>query len=282
MKTPLTCIVLTYNEEKNIRRCLESVYGWAEEIIVVDSFSTDSTVSIAREFTDKVFQHEFSTHTRQWNWVFSNLDISCDWCLVLDADQHLSLGLCEEISSNLKKQEPGINGYYLIRKEIFLGKWIRFGGYYPKYLLKLFKPSLATCDESELVDHRFYVSGQTRKLKAYFIEENKKEETIDFWLEKHLRYAALKAEEIIERNKGARWLTRPSLFGNPDQRTLWLTDVYNGLPLCIRPALYFCWRYFFLLGFLDGRIGFLFHFLQGFWYRQMIDLNIRRIKREAG
>jgi glycosyltransferase involved in cell wall biosynthesis len=280
MSTELACLILTYNEEKNIRRCLESLAGWTKEIFIVDSFSTDKTLKIAREFTDRIFQRAFKLHAEQWKWSFKNLPFSCQWCLALDADQSVPGPLREEIKALLSKGMPDeINGYYINRRQFFQGRWIRFGGYYPKYMLKLFKIKEVFVDDKELVDNRFYVNGKKQRLKHDFNEDNRKEDDILFWLEKHLRYIRLKAEEIVGyRQKKRSWLIRPSLFGDPTQRVFWMTDIYYSLPLYIRPFLHFIWRYFILLGFLDGPQGFFLHFLQGFWYRLMIDVEVSYLK----
>jgi len=280
MATLLSCVILTYNEEKNIHRCLESLSGWVKEIFIIDSFSNDKTIEIAANFTDKIVQRPFNTHIQQWNWALKNLPFSCDWCLALDADQSISGALKEEIEFIFSSgRSKDINGYYIKRKQFFRGRWLRFGGYYPKYMLKLFKINKVYCDEKEMVDNRFYVGGKTGCLKYDFIEDNRNEDDIIFWLNKHLRYARLKAEEIFNyRQKKRSWLVRPSLFGTPDQKILYLTDLYYGLPLYIRPLLYFILRYFFLLGFLDGPQGFLFHFFQGLWYRQVIDIKLKELK----
>jgi len=280
MSLELACFILTYNEEKNIRRCLESLSGWTKEIFIVDSFSTDRTLEIAREFTDKIFQRPFRVHAEQWGWAVQNLPFSCQWCLALDADQSISGQLREEIESIFSKDIPDeVNGYYLNRRQFFQGRWIRFGGYYPKYMLKLFKIKEVSVDGKELVDNRFYVNGKKVRLKHDFIEDNRNEDDIVFWLEKHLRYIRLKAQEIVaHRQKKGSWLVKPSFFGDPIQRVFWMTDFYYSLPLYVRPLLYFIWRYFILLGFLDGPQGFFIHFLQGYWYRLMIDLEINYLR----
>lgn len=282
MAAPLSCVILTYNEGKNIRRCLESLSGWVKEIFIVDSFSNDKTIEIASNFTGNIIQRPFKTHVQQWNWAFSNLHFSCEWGLALDADQSISDALKKEIEFIFARGIPKeINGYYIKRRQFFQGRWLRFGGYYPKYMLKLFKIEKVCCDEKELVDNRFYVEGKAGRLKYDFIEDNRNEDDIIFWLNKHLRYAQLKAEEIFNYRQDKRsWLVRPSLFGTPDQKILYLTDIYYCLPLYVRPLLYFIWRYFFLLGFLDGPKGFIFHFFQGLWYRQVIDVKIEELKKQ--
>lgn len=276
MKLPLSVIVLTYNEEKNIEKCLKSVHGWVSEIFIVDSFSTDKTLEIAKKYTDKIYQHEFKTHTEQWKWALKNLPIRNEWILGLDADQRVSIKLKEELLRIFESLNPEIDGIYVKRKQIFMNRWIRFGGYYSKYFLKIFKKKKVFFDESELVDHHFYVKGKTIKTKAYIIEENLKEKDLSFWLQKHIKYAELHALEFVKQNKKK---ISPSIFGNPDERTLFLKNIYYKLPLFIRAFLYFVYRYVIRLGFLDGIEGLIFHFLQGFWYRFMVDVKIWEIKK---
>lgn len=278
---PISAIILTFNEEKNIENCLLSIKGFAQEIFIVDSYSSDRTLEIARNYTDKIYQHPFEIHAKQWNWAFRNLPLSNEWCFPLDADQVIPGKLQDELRQVFQALRADINGFYINRRQYFRGKWIIFGGYYPKYLLKLFKVKASRCDERELVDHRFYVQGKIGKLKHCIIEDNRNEDNITFWLEKHLRFATLKAQEISSyRKKRRSWLIKPALLGSDDQRVLWLKDLYYTLPLYIRPFLYFFFRFFILLGFLDGARGFLFHFLQGFWYRLIIDTKIAELEKQ--
>ena len=280
-KIPVSAIILTYNEELNIANCLESLKDLIQEIYIIDSFSNDKTLEIAKRYTDKIYQHSFETHAKQWNWGFRNISYSCEWVMALDADQIIPEGLKSELRSLFNNPPADINGYYIKRRQFFRGKWIIFGGYYPKYLLKLFKLEYAKCDEKELVDHRFYIQGKIGKLKNYIIEDNKNEDDIVFWLEKHIRFIKLKSRELIEYRKiRGQWLIKPSFWGSYDQRTLWLKDTYYRMPLYVRPFVYFILRYFILLGFLDGFRGFLFHFLQAFWYRLILDVKIDELRRK--
>ncbi|MCM8799292.1 MAG: glycosyltransferase family 2 protein, partial [Candidatus Omnitrophica bacterium] len=244
-----------------------------------DSFSSDNTLEIAKNFTNKIYQHQFETHAKQWNWIFKNLELSYDWCLALDADQVVSDELAEEIKKLFKNLPLDIDGYYIKRKYIFKGKWIRYGGYYPRYLLRLFKIKKVFCDENELVDKHFYVNGKTLKLKSDLIEENLNEENISFWIKKHIHYAELLAKEELTYKKYKNRLIKPSLFGNPDQKILWLKIIYYRLPIYLRAFLYFLFRYILLRGFLDGKVGFLFHFLHAFWYRLIVDIKIEELNK---
>lgn len=276
---PISFVILTYNEEKNIIRCLESISECAGEILIVDSFSTDKTLELVKRFTEKIFQHEFKTHATQWNWAFKNLVFNFQWCMVLDADQRLSKELEEELRDIFSDLPDEVKGFYVNRKQIFQGRWIRFGGYYPKYLLRIFMVKDFFCDEHELVDKRFYVKGKVVKLRNDIIEENLKENNISFWIEKHNRYSSLLAKEELSYRQDYVFKTvNPSLFGSPDQRTLWLKGIYYQIPLYLRSIIYFTYRYFFRLGILDGKEGLVFHFLQGFWYRFLVDLKIQELK----
>lgn len=313
---PLTVVVLTHNEEWNLPACLARVAGWAKEIFVVDSGSTDRTREIASQYGAIVVEHRFETHAKQWNWALQNLPISTEWILALDADQRVTPELRDEISElfnrgaldvrleGVRSQESGarnkqlgvrgqgkavgdqrsglddIDGFYIKRRQIFRGTWIKHGGYYPKYLLKFFRRGQSWLDEGELADHRFYVAGKSALLGSDLIEDNQNEADILVWMKKHVVYAGRQAkEEFLRRQNGMGWSVRPSLFGTPDQRILWLKRIWYRMPIYVRPFVYFFYRYFVRLGFLDGRQGLLFHFLQAFWYRIMVDVVLDDLRR---
>jgi glycosyltransferase involved in cell wall biosynthesis len=271
---PLAVVVLTFNEERNLAACLGSVTGLASEIFVVDSGSTDRTVAIAREFGGQVVVHPFESHAKQWRWALSTLPLKAPWVLALDADQLLTPELRDSIRQNLAgwTASGAAVGGYVNRRQIFRGRWIRHGGYYPKYLLKLFRRDAVVLDEHDLVDHHFHVTGPTAILAGDLIEDNRNENDIAVWIAKHNRYAVRQAHEETARNLDPD--PRPTrAFGSPDERTRWRKRIWYRLPLYIRPFGYFIYRYVFRLGFLDGKEGFIFHFLQAFWYRLLVDIN---------
>ena len=174
-----------------------------------------------------------------------------------------------------------MDGLFVKRRQIFRGRWIRFGGYYPKYQLKLFKHSSAYLDDHEF-DYRFYVNGKTGKLKHDILEANQNEWRISFFVEKHNKFATEQAIEEIKRKRNEiQYLVKVSPFGNPDQRILWLKTKWNSLPLYLRPFLLFIYRYFLCLGFLDGKEGFIFHFLQSFWFRLLVDVRREELESES-
>jgi len=278
---PITVIVPTRNEELNIEKCLRSVADWAGQIFVIDSESEDRTVSIARPYAE-VYSLPY-VHGRIIPWIFQwgldNLPIRHEWVLILEADQEVTPELARELHELFSRPLIEESGFYIRRIQMFRGRPIRFGGYGSKYLLKLFRRSEAELDPLE-EDTRIYVKGRVGKLRYPIVENNLKENNIIFYIEKHVRYAeAFAKEEWARRKQGIRFKTRPTLWGTPDQRTLWLKSLYYRLPLYVRPFLYFLYRYVFRLGFLDGKEGFIFHFLQSFWFRLLVDIRLEELLR---
>jgi glycosyltransferase involved in cell wall biosynthesis len=284
-RLPISVVVPTYNEERNIEDCLRSLCDWASEIFVVDSGSSDRTMQIAAKYGALIVHHPFETHARQWCWALENLPLQYDWVLGLDADQRITPELAAELHrlfTDEKSRLTQVDGFFINRRQIFRGRWIRHGGYYPKYLLKLFRRGSVRTDPNDLVDHHFYLEGRVRKLRHDLIEENHRENDISFWIEKHNRYAALLAsEEFLCRKECRRKPIEPSLMGNPDQRTLWRKQLWDRFPLFVRPFLYFLYRYLFRLGFLDGKEGFIFHFLHAFWFRLLVDIKLEELEKEV-
>jgi len=277
MSVACTVVILTFNEEQNLAACLDAVRPWAANVFVVDSGSTDATVRIAEARGAIVVTHPFETHARQWQWALATLPIATDWVLALDADQQVSAELAAAIGTHVGA--PGqARGAFLCRRQVFRGKWIRFGGYYPKYLLKLFRRDAVTIDEGDLVDHHFTVADRTVKLDGDLIEDNRNEARIADWTAKHNRYAVLQAQQELRERRERSRLSISALTGAPDVRIRYLKQVWSGLPLFVRPCVYVFYRYILRFGFLDGKQGFVFHVLQGFWYRLLVDINIDELR----
>lgn len=275
----LSAVVLTFNEQDNLPRCLESLGSLRCRLYLVDSGSTDATLEIGRRYGAAIVTHPFETHARQWQWALENLPFTTEWVLALDADQSLTPELAAEIvalfsgTHQFSARLDTLDGIYLNRRQVFRGRWIKHGGYYPKYLLKIFRRSRVLLDHYDFVDHHFYVRGATVKLQHDLVERNSKEDDIAFWITKHVRYANLLAEEEYQRNiDGYSRMIQPSWFGSPDQRTLQVKTLWSRMPMYVRPVLYFFYRYFLRLGFLDGKAGFIFHFLQALWFRLLVDI----------
>lgn len=237
-RAPVTVVVLTFNEQRNLPACLASVASWADRVFIVDSGSTDATLAIAQAAGADVVAHAFETHAQQWGWALEHLPIETDWVLGLDADQAVTPRLQEEIV-RLVSRDSDVAGAFVSRRQIFRGKWIRFGGYYPKYLLKLFRRDRVILDVGDLVDHHFIVNGPVVKLRGDVIEDNKNEAEIAMWTAKHNRYAVLQAEQELAASTP---LPLSALFGPPDRRIQFLKQIWRRLPLLVRPCLYVFYR----------------------------------------
>ena len=250
----ISAVILTYNEEKNIEKCLNSVSNWVDEKIIVDSFSTDKTLEIARRYTDKIYQNKYDGHPQQWQWTLDNVSIKNDWIFAIDADFVVTEELWEEISRRFAQLDKEVSGFYVRHKETFKGKPILHGGVYPSYWLRIFKKNKVRIDENELVDVHFYVDGKTEKLEFDLIEHNLKDDGIFFWIEKQNKFAKKYAiEEIKRRNRSLDYPVKPTLLGSQDQRKLFFKNIWHRLPLYVRPFIYFFYRYILKLGFLDGK-----------------------------
>lgn len=264
---PITLIVLTKDEELNLEHCLKSSADHVQQIIVVDSGSTDGTLAIARQYGADIQEHPFKNQAEQFNWALDNLKISGEWILRLDADEVMSAELWQEIEAALEKAPADVYGFYLKRRVYFMGRWIKHGGYYPTWLLRLFRTGKARSEERIMDEHIILAAGSALRLQNDFKDENHKD--LKWWLAKHRGYAAREAQAMLEEKRSA---LRPHLRGDQPERKRWLkNNLYLRLPIFLRPFLYFLYRYFLRAGFLDGGKGLVFHFLQGLWYRLLVD-----------
>lgn len=282
-KLSISAIILTYNEEKNIEACLKSVYGWVEEIFIVDSFSTDRTLEIVKSFAAKVYQNKWVNYATQFNWALENLPIQSEWLMRLDADERITSELRDELLERLPNLDEDISGIYMKRKVYFLGRWIKYGGFYPTWLLRLWRRGKGYCEKRWMDEHIEITEGGPLFFKNDIIDDNKK--SINWWIGKHNSYATREAIDILNLEYG---------FFSPDtvttitsktqkHRKRWLKEnVYARLPLFVRSLLYFLYRYFLRLGFLDGKEGLIWHFLQCLWYRFLVDAKIYEIYKKAG
>jgi glycosyltransferase involved in cell wall biosynthesis len=257
-------IVLTYNEEVNIAQALDSVAGWANEIFILDSYSTDRTLEIARPYGCHIAQNAFENYARQRNHALDHLPIRSEWVLFLDADEWLPDLLKQEIST--------------VRRLIWMGRWVR-RGYYPSWILRLFRHAKGRCEDREVNEH-LIVEGTTAQLSHDFVHEDRK--GVTDWIAKHNRYATLEAQTLLNSAPEPAYREIDArLFGTQAQRKRWLRHrVWNRLPPLIRPFFYFAYRYVLKGGFLDGREAFVFHFMQALWFPLLIDVKYLELKRQ--
>ena len=277
MTTPplLSVIVLTKDEEANLPDLLTSVGPLRPAIYVVDSGSTDGTRDLARDAGCTVVEHPFETYAAQRNWAFDNLPITTPWTLCLDADERLTSELAAEISSLLEGPDPAVDGYMLRKRTHFMGRWLRWGGQYPAHHLRLFRSGKGRC-EDRLYDQHFVVDGPVGRLRHDYIDIIT--DSLTNWIERHNRWATLEAQEMLGSETTGQ--VAPNWRGTPIERKRFLRmKVYRHAPLFVRPFLLFLFDYVIRLGFLDGRAGLVFHVLQRFWFRFLIDAKIYELQR---
>jgi glycosyltransferase involved in cell wall biosynthesis len=278
---PLSVLVTTYNEEANIARCLKSV-RWADEVFVVDSFSTDRTVQIAQSKGAKTYQRRFVTCDDQWNWALDNLPFSNEWVLVLDADEQIPPALAAEIARVLADGRSGRVGYFLKRRFFFLGRCLKRGGLYPTWILRFFKRGAGRFGRHGISEH-LILNGPAGYLQCPFDHRDNK--PLKDWIERHNRYSELEADEYVRGKLGISQAQSiiARLRGNQAERKQWIKlHVWNRLPLFLRPFIFFFRNYLLRGGFLDGREGFIYHVLWSFWVRFLIDVKILERQRRRG
>jgi len=272
-------IVLTYNEELHLARCLASMQDLATQVVVIDCFSTDRTVEIAHNFGAQVIQHAWVNYATQFNWALTQLGADTEWVLRIDADEVLTPALAAEIKSCLPKIGPEIDGVYCGRRMTFQGRLIRHGGVFPVRVLRLFRFGRGHC-ENRWMDEHIKVAGPTLDLQGEIIDDNL--QSLTWWTAKHNSYASREAVDLLNLEYG--FMPHDSVAdlrgGKQAGIKRWLKErVYAQLPGGFRAFIYFIYRYFIRLGFLDGQAGTAFHLLQGFWYRYLVDANITEVKR---
>lgn len=278
-RAPLTLIVLTYNEEVNIAHTLDSVKDWVGEIIITDSFSDDKTLEICRPYTDKIYQHPFENQAKQFNWALDHAPISFPWIMRLDADERVTPALAREICDVLPTLPADVTGIYLRRRVHFMGRWMRHGGLYPMWFLRVFRSGHGRYEEIT-EEHIVLDGGRTIRLEHDFIDENRK--GLTFWTDKHNHWAIGEMLDLMAlggRGTLPAQTVAPALFSTQERRRWLKTHLYARAPLFLRAFAYAFYRYVLRLGFLDGREGLVFHFLQGCWYRFFVDAKIYEARR---
>jgi hypothetical protein len=383
----ISVVILAYNEDIHIRRCIENVAPWARDVFVVDCFSTDRTVELAEKLGTQVFQNQWEgLYARQFNWALNHLPVKTKWVLRLDADEYLYPELIEEIQEKLEMLPEDVTGVVFKRRHIFLGKWMKRGTY-PVKLLRLFRYGKARCEQRLMDEHIELLEGRAVEFEGDFADHNLND--IGWWTAKHNGYALREAVDLLDleygllgntdgkvsregtrmgesraqedevdlpanpreweatgiscgrrppliakksppqpstrmRWCGLGWVFRDQRKENPTQLSLAEirghkraffarlcapTGAVNGvgsrqdqpaglgaqaaakrakkmryarMPLFFRAFAYFVMRYVVRGGFLEGKEGFLWHFLQGWWYRTLVDAKVWEIKRESG
>ncbi|MHA2939522.1 glycosyltransferase family 2 protein [Vibrio sp. RC27] len=275
----ITVVILTFNESKHIERCINSLLGVVSRVVVIDSYSTDNTVELCQFLGATVYQHEWVNYSDQFQWGLDNSAIDTQWTMRMDADEYLEPELIAELKLKLPTMNPGVNGLYLKRKVFFKGKWIRFGGFYPHVLLRLWHTGIGHIEQRWMDEHIVIEKPNTIILDHDIVDDNLN--NIEWWTNKHNSYSTREMIDLLNHKYKFMEIDKSLNKTNDPQakiKRILKEKVYSKLPLGLRPLLYFIYRYFVRLGFLDGGKGFVFHFLQAFWYRLLVDVKVSEVE----
>ncbi len=273
MKTPITILIPTYNEEKNIERAVASVAPFVDQIIIIDSWSSDNTIQVAKAAADNVdvISVEFTTFSNKMNIGLASDSIRNEWVMRLDADE---IVVDPEFFFNtlrvaLDARMNDMAGYYLFRRYYFMGKWIRYGGMYPRMVLRVFNRTKAKFEDKS-TDEKMIIDGSTDILNIDIADDCQK--GIKHWARKHIQYAKREASDYKQ------LYTHNNCYDLEfDNITLANKKKYYRMPVFVRPILYFAYRYFVLKGIIDGPKGWLYHFSHAFAYREFVDFFIVKL-----
>lgn len=271
----LTIIILTKNEEQNLKKCIDSFRGIAKRVVIVDSYSSDGTVALAKFLGTEIHEHKFENHAVQFNWALDNINLQTEWVMKVDADEEFTPELADEIANKLDNLPTNINGVILRRRVYFMGKWLKHGGKYPELLLRIFRVGHGRSEMKQMDEHLIIIDGETVTFRNDFIDNNNK--SLEWWINKHNWYSnkevldqqmksdATNIEESVE-DTSSSMQAKVKRFVKKHG--------YYSLPKFFRAHLYFIYRYYFRLGFLDGTEGRIYTFLQAYWYRYLVDAKI--------
>jgi glycosyltransferase involved in cell wall biosynthesis len=271
----LTAIILTFDSEQTIKTVVDSCRPVAHRILVVDSFSKDRTVELARELGCEVIQHSFENYSAQRNWAQTHAALKDDdWVLHLDSDEALSSELQASVREALVDPQ-GADGFLVRRQTFFMGKPIRYGHTNPSWHLRLFRASKGRC-EDRLYDQHFLTDGPARQLAGILFDYQKI--SLERWTQTHNRWSTLEAQELLQDMRSAGGDTlRADLHGDPRMRKRWYKNrLYYRSPPLLRAFGLFFYCYIIRMGFLDGRTGFIYHVLQAFWFRFLVDAKLEQ------
>ena len=274
----ITAIILTLNEEKNISECINSIKPVVKRIVVVDSFSTDRTVEIAKELGAEVLQNKWVNYSAQFAFALENASIETQWVFRIDADERLTEKSAKELEELTEKHmQDDVNGI-IVRFEVnFMGKRLRHGGIYPIKVLRVFKFGKAHIEIRNMDEHMTLDEGKTVEMKNDCLHQDFK--TLHEWIDKHNKYSDREVLDYFDRENSQ---VGSSLSKGARFKRFVKFKIYYKLPMGMRAHLYYWYRYYFKLGFLDGKEGKIFAFLQAYWYRFLVDAKIHERKISDG
>ena len=280
----LSVIILTYNEEIHIRRCLENITPIVKDIFIIDSFSTDKTLDIAKEYPQvQILQNKWeNNYAKQFNWGLVNAPICTQWVLRLDADEYLLPELVKELQEKLPSISEDVNGIIFNRRHIFMDKWMK-RGIYPVKLLRVFRYGKGMCEQRLMDEHIQLTEGRAVEFEHDFCDHNLN--NLSWFCHKHVNYAIREAVDLLDIEldlTGVAESDENKQISKQAQKKRMKKHQYVKQPLFWRAFAYFCYRYFLKGACLDGKVGFIWTFLQGWWYRTLVDAKVFEIKRACG
>lgn len=283
-KLDISAIILTGNEEIHMKRCLDKICPVAKEVFVIDCYSKDKTLEIAREYDNvTILQNKWVNYATQFNWGLDNAPIKTKWVLRLDADEYLTEELVEELREKLPTLSNEYTGIILHLRRVFMGRTIRRGGTGNVTQMRIFQYGKARSEVRQMDEHIELMEGKPIEFKGEWADDNLN--NISWWTQKHIGYAIREAVDLLDieydltgsaSGDDGRQITEDAKAKRARKHS------YARKPLFWRSFAYFVYRYFFRLGFLEGKEGFMWHFFQGWWYRSLVDAKVWEIKKACG
>lgn len=277
----ITCIILTKDEELHIERCIKSVLPVCREVWIIDSYSSDATCEIARRLGAKVWQHPFTNQAAQFNWAIDNLPLETEWIWRVDADEVIEESLARIAYESLEGLPSQVNGIYVNKKIVFMGRPLLHGGWYPAQQIKIVRRGHGRSEDKVMDEHLIVLDGETVSWNGDQTDWNLK--PLDWWWQKHIGYAQREAQNMLRMEQEAAVTdgseVKPRLLGNGAERKRWMKNLYAHCPLYVRPIIYFVSRYILMGGFLDGYAGWYWHTRQGLKYRMLVDRNLAQLRK---
>lgn len=277
-KLSITAIILTYNEEIHLQRCIDSIKNICERIVIIDSFSIDNTEKIAKQNSVDFYKNKWVNYSTQLNWAINNINITSQWILRIDADEYLSDELIYNLNDAISKVNHSVNGISFNRLMYFMGKPLRRGGMYPIPHLRIWRNGFGYCEQRWMDERIIIKSGSTIHVLGDFIDNNLND--ITWWTNKHNHYATREVIDFL--NSKYLFYNEDDLYDNNGKGRRKIKFIYNKLPLFFRPFIFFIYRYFMQLGFIEGKRGFIWSILQCFWYRMLVDVKIFELYNRVG
>jgi len=272
----LTAIILTRNEEIHIERAIICLQKISRKIVIVDSFSTDRTVELARTYGVEIYQNPWVNYADQFRWALENCKLDSEWLMRFDADECFESDLVEEINRRLPDLPPDITGVNLRRRHYFLGDWVRYGGRYPLILLRIWRRGDASIEQRWMDEHIYLLRGRAVTFDSDFADKNLSDTA--HWTKKHIGYADREAVDILMQRHGVGMSPESIADRNANLQAkvkrILKEKLYNKLPFLVGPIIYFIYRFVILGGMFDSRGGRAYHILQGLWYRTLVDVRL--------